>query len=189
MGTIGNIPPSGPGQIPGVGPSGTSPHNEGAQMDYVLKILSEIAKFQSANPNLMGKIKNLQDAFSQEMTQNPPPLETMQNQLNQLIKDFNGAKIAVPFPSWNLTEDKGKTGDSFMHFMLSFSQYLDSESDQNQKIHNWVANIGNYINTGSFDPISLYNFVNDFFNAANSLGPNPNGFTFPQQRLPNNFFE
>ena len=171
----------------GANPKTTNDEHEAQQMDYILNLLSQIANFMGSG-NAYMDIQQMLDKFSTEMQQKPIPLDLMEKQLNQMIDEVNGAKIAVPFPHWSLSDDQSRPGYSFMHFVLSFAQFLDGESNQDPKIHGWVEKIASYLNTGPWNPESVTQMISQFFNAANSLGPNPNGCIFPSQQLPPNIF-
>lgn len=165
--------------------STTTAANMAQQMKYVLDLLEDVAIF-CQRYDIAGDIANLTTSFESEIEQKPPPLQTMQNELNKMINSFNAGKFTVLFPVWDIT-DGGKTGYSFVNFMHSFAIFIDGESSQNPAVHKWVAYFGNYLNQNQkWDAQDVYKDIKAFLTDINSI---KSGNPFFFEEIPPNFFQ
>jgi hypothetical protein len=164
---------------------GTTDANKAAQMEFVLGLLKALTEFEDST----GGAGKLQQTFQAELKQHPLPLQTMQKQLNEVITNINQALSGnIPsFPLWT-GADSSDTGQSFMHFLLSFAQFAAGASGGNTDLENQVGQIASY--NGHWSPAVMYEHLTNFLSALNSATlASPFGeMPFSKIEIPLNFF-
>jgi hypothetical protein len=178
--------------------SEASPTHQAQQMTFISQFLLNIIipLLKGGNPKLQQDLADLLANFSNE-DNSSPNVTDMQNRLNQVIDELNRANVMPSLPHWDLNDNGGKPGWSFMHMMLPIMQFLDGVSNQDPHIHKWVSQLDERTQNGPWNAASIQKFINSLLDDAqhatttltNQAGEQLPGYVFlPDTSLPDNLF-